>query len=108
MKTLEEFMKEINGSEELQKELKDLKDQKSADAFLKKNDCDATAAELAEYLKSHMGGTEGELSDDDASAASGGIWVDWGYGPTWVYDVPIPERKKEQPLPEFKIIIEDD
>lgn len=108
MKSLEEFIKEIDGSEKLQKELKNIKDTAGADAFLKKYDCDAAAAELAEYIKSQIADKEGELSDDDASAASGGVWFEWGGGRTWIDDVPIPERKQTQPLPEFKIIIEDE
>ena len=111
MKTLDEFIKEITASSELQAELKKVKDTEGADAFLKKNDCDATAAELAEYLKSQMNGAEGELSDDDASAVSGGLWVDWGQGPTWVKDVPIPDRPQTaEPTyqPGGVIIIEDE
>ena len=71
MKTLEAFVKEINESEELKNALKEIKDKDSLEAFLKKNGCDATAKEFAEFAKSQG---EGEIGDDVAAAVSGGSW----------------------------------
>ena len=61
------------------------------------------AGELAEYLKPQNNG-EGELSDDDASAVGGGIWMDVGAGWIWVDDT-VPTRKREPALKDFKIDI---
>ena len=109
MKTLDEFIKEINGSKELQEALKNVKDMDAANAFLKKYDCNATAQELTEYIKSQINNIEGELSDDEASLASGGIWMDVGAGWFEVDDT-IPVRK-EEPKPSYQpggvIIIEE-
>ena len=109
MKTLEQFIKEINASKELQEELKNLKNKDAVAAFLKKHDCSATAEELAEAIKVKAENGQGELSDDEASAASGGIWFDIGFGRFWV-DETLPQRKqKVDPiLPDSPIIIEDE
>lgn len=109
MKTLEQFIKEIVASKELQEELKNLKDKDAAAAFLKKNDCSATAEELADAIKAKVENKQGELSDDEASAASGGVWFDIGFGLFWV-DETLPEKKgKPDPiLPDSPIIIEDE
>ena len=69
MKTLEEFVKEINASEELKKEILALEDQASLEAFLKKNGCSAT---VEEFLGA-MAPAEGELADDDAKSVAGGV-----------------------------------
>lgn len=109
MKTLDGFIKEINGSKELQEELKNVKDTDAANAFLKKHDCSATAKELTEYIKSQKNNAEGELSDDEVSAASGGVWMDVGAG--WIdVDDTVPVREKD-PTPTYQpggvIIIEE-
>ena len=70
MKTLEEFVKEINGSEELQKALAACVDKASLEAFLKKNGCGATAEAYADYVNSLQAN---EIRDDDAEAAAGGM-----------------------------------
>ena len=107
MKTLDEFIKEINGSKELHEELKKVKDMDAANAFLKAHDCDATAKELSEFIKSQISDGQGELSDDEASSVSGGIWMDVGAG--WIeVDDTIPARKTSPILPDKRIdIIED-
>ena len=107
MKTLNEFLKEIEASKELQEELKALNDAAAAEAFLEKYDCSATAKELAESIKSKVNGGQGELSDEEASAASGGVWMDIGFGRIWI-DETLPERKQDPILPDFKIEIIDD
>ena len=72
MKTIEAFIKEIEGSAELQTALKEIKDKDALAAFLKKNDVDGTVDEFAEAFKAKFGGVEGELSDNDAEAVAGG------------------------------------
>lgn len=71
MKTIEEFVKEIGGSKELQKAVGEIKDKASLTAFLKANDCDATAEDFVKFVKSN---SEGELSDDAAGEVAGGIY----------------------------------
>ena len=107
MKTLEEFIKEINASKELQKELKSVKGIEAAEGFLKKYDCGATAEELSEFINSQINDGQGELSDDEACSVSGGIWMDVGAG--WIeVDDTIPVRKTKPVLPDKRIdIIED-
>ena len=110
MKTLEQFIKEVEASEELQNELKNLKDADAANAFLKAHGCGATADELAAFIQSQAKDRQGELSDDEVSAASGGVWFDIGFGRFWV-DETLPQRRiKDDPiLPDSPItIIEDE
>ena len=71
MKTLEEFVKEINASEELQKEIAELKDKASLEAFLKVHGCNATVDEFAEFVETKK---EGEIGDEAAENVSGGLW----------------------------------
>ncbi len=73
MKTIEEFIKEIEGSEALQKELEVIEDKDAAAAFLKKHDCGVTAEEFGKALKAL---SEGEISDDAAESAAGGWLID--------------------------------
>ncbi|MBQ7700332.1 MAG: hypothetical protein IJT49_08335 [Clostridia bacterium] len=108
MKTLNEFIKEINGSKDLQEELKNTNDMDAANAFLKKHDCDATANELAEYIRSQRKDGVQELSDDEVSAVAGGIWADFGYGLVWLETEVKIERKKEEVLEKHIIEIIDD
>ena len=83
MKTLEEFIKEMEASMELRGELKNVKNPEEAAAFLKNHDCGATVKELAAFIRAQVKGSQGELSDADASAVAGGIWADFGYGLFW-------------------------
>ena len=73
MKTIEEFAKEISGSEELQKAVKEIKDKASFEAFLKANGCSATADEFVKFVKSQA---EGEIGDETAESITGG-WGVW-------------------------------
>ena len=72
MKTLEEFVKEISGSEELRNEIKAIGNDDELEAFLKKHDCAASVREYKDYAASVR---EGELTDDAAEAAAGGYWT---------------------------------
>ena len=73
MKTINEFIKEIEGSEALQKELEVIEDNEAAAAFLKKYDCGGTAEEFGKAL---MALSEGEISDNAAESAAGGWHID--------------------------------
>lgn len=88
MKTLGEFIKEIEASKELQKELKNVENKEAAEVFLKKHDCGATAKELAEFIKSQVKDIQGgELSDDEASSVAGGVYFMIDGKSTWFVDV---------------------
>ena len=83
MKTIEAFIKEIEGSAELQAALKEIKDKDALAAFLKKNDVDGTVEDFGKAIKAKTE-AEGELSDDDAEAVAGGgfkaflkQWLRW-------------------------------
>ena len=70
MKTVEEFIKEIENSEALRNEMKAIKDNDALTAFLKNHGCgDASVKEYMDYVTSM---SEGEISDNDAKAAAGG------------------------------------
>ncbi len=69
MKTLEEFIKEIESSEALLNEIKTITSDDEFAAFLKKHDCGASVKEYLDYVAS---ANEGEIGDDEAEAASGG------------------------------------
>ena len=71
MKTIEAFIKEIEGSAELQAALKEIKDKDALAAFLRKNDVDGTVEDFGKAIKAKTE-AEGELSDDDAEAVAGG------------------------------------
>ena len=78
MKTIDEFIKEIEDSTALKDELKAVKDDSALAELLKKHGCDAAAAEFKSFVKSKFGGdTEGELADDDAENVAGGKWFFW-------------------------------
>ena len=70
MKTIEEFYKELEGSEELQKDLAQRADKAALEAFFKDNGCGFTAEEYLDHLSSLK---EGELSDDESEAVAGGF-----------------------------------
>ena len=99
MKTIDELIKEINGSKEMQEELKNANDLASVDAFLKKHDCGATAKELAEYIKSLKNDGPRGLSDDEVSEVAGGIWMNIGFGWVWVDDTPPIQKQTGTVLP---------
>ena len=71
MKTIEELYKEINASEELKKAVSAIKDKGALADFLKEHGCDASADEFEKFVKSQ---SEGEIGDDAAGAAAGGLW----------------------------------
>ena len=73
MKTIQELVKEIEGSEDLKNELKEIKDKVSFEAFLKKHECDATAEDIASFAKEMK---EGEIGDDEVAAVAGGSFMD--------------------------------
>ncbi len=72
MKTVEEFIKKVEASEELRNEMNAVKDNEAAKAFLKKYEVDATVEEFGKALNSNK--PEGEIEDDEAEAAAGGWW----------------------------------
>lgn len=69
MKSVEEFVKELDSSESLRNELKKIRGTDALKAFLKANDCGFTLEDFSAFVRSD---TEGELSDDEATAAAGG------------------------------------
>ncbi len=71
MKTIEAFIKKIEGSAELQAALKEIKDKDALAAFLKNNDVDGTVEDFGKAIKAKAE-AEGELSDDDAENIAGG------------------------------------
>ena len=71
MKTLEEFVKEVQASKELEDALKQIKDKASLEAFLRENGCEATVEQFAKAMQS---GDEGEIDDDAAASVAGGVW----------------------------------
>lgn len=73
MKTIQDFIKEIEGSAALQDELKAIEDKDAAAAFLKKYDCGGTAEEFGKAL---LALSEGEISDNAAESAAGGWLID--------------------------------
>ena len=74
MKTIEEFIKQIEGSEALKNELKEIKDKDALAAFLKKYDVEGTVEDFGKALKSKAE-AEGEITDDAAEAVAGGDFV---------------------------------
>ena len=70
MKTVEEFLKELDSSKELRKELAEAKGREALEEILKKNGCGFAAEDLLKAFGEIS--SEGELSDDDAVAVAGG------------------------------------
>ncbi len=81
MKTIQDFIKEIEGSAELQAALKEIKDKDALAEFLKKNDVDGTVEDFGKALKSKAE-AEGEITDDAAEAVAGGAW--WDFFVKWL------------------------
>lgn len=83
MKTIEAFIKEIEGSAALKDELKVIKDKDALAAFLKKYNVSGTVEDFVKALKAGKE-AEGEISDDVAESVAGGGFVDfweWLFGP---------------------------
>ncbi len=76
MKTIEEFIKQIEGSEALKNELKEIKDKDALAAFLKKYDVEGTVEDFGKAIKAKTE-AEGELADDAAEAVAGGGIGGW-------------------------------
>lgn len=73
MITVEELFHEINESEELIKEINNLKDKAEFESFIRKYDCEATADEIIELIKSIKDSSfEGELTDEAVEDVTGG------------------------------------
>ena len=70
LKTVEEFIDEIKGSESLQNEIRSIKNDDELAAFLKKYDCGASVKEYADYITAL---SEGEIGDDEAENVAGGL-----------------------------------
>ena len=77
MMTIEELYKEINASEELKKAISEIKDKEAFADFLKEQGCEASVDEFEKFVKSQ---TEGEIGDDAAGAAAGGMTRWFGVG----------------------------
>ena len=73
MKTIEEFIKEIESSADLQNELKSIKDKYALERFLKVNEVNGTVEDFGKAVQAKAG-AEGAISDDDAEAVAGGIY----------------------------------
>ena len=75
MKTIDEFIKEIEDSTALKDELKAIKDKDALADFLKKNDVSSTTEEFAKAFKA-KNEAEGEIDDDDKleKVAGGFLW----------------------------------
>ena len=79
MKTIEEFIKEIESSETLKNELKAIKDKDALADFLKKNGVTPSVEEFVKTFKAKTE-AEGEIDDDAVEAVAGGGIVDWFLG----------------------------
>lgn len=75
MKTVEEFIKEIENTDVLQNELKAVKDKNALAEFLKKNNVGAAVEEFVKAFKAKHE-TEGEINDDEKleKVAGGFLW----------------------------------
>ena len=71
MKTIEAFLKELEGSAALRDELKAIGGKEALAAFLKKYDVSGAAEDFMKAITAQAD-AEGELSDDAAEAAAGG------------------------------------
>lgn len=72
MKTIEELYNEINASEELKKAVSEIKDKEAMTEFLKQHGCEASVEEFGKLVESQR---EGEIEDDAADAAAGGLSI---------------------------------
>lgn len=69
--TIEALYKKIIASDELKAAFAEAVKAQKLDEFLKSQGCEATGAEIMDFLKSLRKG-EGELADDELSAVAGG------------------------------------
>ena len=69
--TIEALYKKIIASDELKAAFAEAVKAQKLDEFLKSQGCDATGAEIMDFLKS-LQKAEGELADDELSAVAGG------------------------------------
>lgn len=69
--TIEALYKKIIASDELKAAFAEAVKAQKLDEFLKAQGCEATEAEIMDFLKSLRKG-EGELADDELSAVAGG------------------------------------
>lgn len=69
--TIEALYKKIIASDELKSAFAEAVKAQKLDEFLKSQGCEATGAEIMDFLKSLRKG-EGELADDELSAVAGG------------------------------------
>ena len=73
MKTLNEFYKELEGSEELLKELGAIENEEALAEFIRKNECEASVEEFLGGLTGEISEeASGEISDDEAENVAGG------------------------------------
>ncbi len=77
MKTIEAFIREIEGSAALQDELKVIRDKDALAEFLKKNDVEGTVEDFGKALQAITEGADGEISIEEAEAVAGGAWWSW-------------------------------
>ncbi len=75
MKTVEEFIKEIESRDALKNELKAIKDKDALADFLKKNDVSPSVEEFVKTFKA-KNEAEGEINDDEKleKVAGGFLW----------------------------------
>jgi hypothetical protein len=69
MKSLEEFYKEVQNSEDLKKQFVSAVKEGKTEEFLKANDCEATAADVMAFLHSVK---EEAATEDDLAMVAGG------------------------------------
>ncbi len=69
--TIEALYKKIIASDELKSAFAEAVKAQKLDEFLKSQGCEATGAEIMDFLKS-LQKAEGELADDELSAVAGG------------------------------------
>ena len=72
MKAIEEFIKDIEGSADLQNDIKNIKDQDALAEFLKKKDVEGTAEDFVKAVKAKHS-AEGSLPDESVDAVAGGV-----------------------------------
>ena len=71
-KTLQELYSEIMASDELKKEYFAAANNGKTTEFLSSHGCDATEAQLGEFLKNPANLPQGEIADDELDAVAGG------------------------------------
>lgn len=96
MKTLNEFMKEIEGSETLQNELSAIKDKDAAAAFLKKYDVSGSVEDFRNAVIA-IAEAQGAISDDAAESAAGGIMIPLYFDVPWLHNSGITEAEDSNP-----------